>query len=189
MRIAISGTHQIGKTTLSNDFIKTHPEYVIQQEPYHILQDEHGIEFSEQPTLECLITQLDYSIELLNKSSNVKNIIFDRCPVDFIAYAMYITDENFTDINDSAIAEKFPEIKDALENLDLIVFLPITKGYDMDDVYHEDAEYRQAIDRNFRKLYFDEVCDIFPGYQQPKIIELYGNRNERLKKLESYLKI
>ena len=188
MRIAISGTHQIGKTTLINDFVKSHPEYEFKPEPYHILQDEHGIEFSQDPTMDCLLTQLDFSIDLLNKSGNSKNIIFDRCPVDFIAYAMYITDEEHTYVNDSIIAEKFPAIKEALENLDLIVFLPITKSYEMDDVHHEDIEYRQAIDRNFRKLYFDEVCDIFPGYQQPKIIELYGNRNDRIKKLEAYLK-
>ena len=58
MRIAVSGTHFIGKSTLIEDFIKQHPEYKCELEP-------------------------------LNESASKQNIIFDRCPVDFMVYAMW----------------------------------------------------------------------------------------------------
>lgn len=88
MRIAVSGTHFMGKSTLINDFIKTHPEYRCKVEAYYKLQDEETMELSLEPTLDSLIEQLDYSIEQLNSCANECNIIFDRCPIDYIAYAI-----------------------------------------------------------------------------------------------------
>jgi len=116
MRIAVSDTHFMGKSTLINDFIKTHPEYKYESEPYYQLE-EQGFEFSLEPTLECFLKQLDYSIEQLSQTANEHDIIYDRCPVDFIAYAMYIADQEFTDINESYIAERFPLVKEALNTL------------------------------------------------------------------------
>jgi hypothetical protein len=40
MRIAVSGTHFIGKSTLIEDFITAHPDYTCEIEPYYKLQDE-----------------------------------------------------------------------------------------------------------------------------------------------------
>lgn len=42
MCIAISGTHCVGKTTLIEDFIKIHPEYHNEVEPYYALQEEQA---------------------------------------------------------------------------------------------------------------------------------------------------
>jgi len=144
------------------------------------------MELSLEPSLDSLLEQLDYSIEQLNKNANERNIIFDRCPIDFIAYAMCITVQDSIDINDSEVYEKFPEIKAALNHLDLIVFLPITKEH---LIYYteENPGFRKAADKNFKKIYRDDICDIFPRYGHPKIIEIWGDRMERIKKLESCL--
>ena len=107
MRIAISGTHFIGKSTLIEDFIKKHPNYRCEIEPYYKLQDEKAMELSLAPSLDSLIEQLDYSIKQLNQCKNDRNVIFDRCPVDFIAYAMCATDQDAIDINDSEISDSF----------------------------------------------------------------------------------
>jgi hypothetical protein len=90
------------------------------------------------------------------------------------------------DINESEVAERFPDIKEALNHLDLIVFLPITKE-NFIDYPEENPTYRKAADKNFKKLYRDEICNIFPKYGHPKIIEISGDRASRIKKLESYL--
>lgn len=186
MRIAVSGTHFIGKTTLIEDFIKHHPEYKVELEPYYKLQEEKEMELALEPSLDSLLEQLDYSIEQVNQSANEKNIIFDRCPVDFIAYAMCALAEDELDINDTEIAERFDDVKDALNNLDLIIFLPITKENSI-EYSEENPGYRKKADKYFKKIYRDEICDIFPRYGHPKIIELWGDRAERIKKLESYL--
>ena len=186
MRIAVSGTHFIGKSTLIKDFIEKHPEYKSEAEPYYKLQDEHAIGSLLEPCLDSFIEQLDYSIKQLNECAKEQNIIFDRCPVDFLAYAMRELARESIDINDSEVWDKFPAIKTALNNLDLIIFLPITKENSI-EYTEENPAYRKAIDKCFKKLYRDEICDIFPRYNHPKIIEIAGNETTRLKILESYL--
>jgi hypothetical protein len=186
MRIAVSGTHFIGKSTLISDFIKAHPEYTTEVEPYYKLQEEGVMELALEPSLESLTEQLNYSIQQINQNSK-QNIIFDRCPVDFIAYAMCAVEQDNIDIDDTEVSERFPEIKEALSNLDLIIFLPISKENSI--IYSEDnPEYRKLADKCFKKLYRDEYCDIFPGFNHPRIIEVAGDRNTRLKIVESYLK-
>lgn len=186
MRIAVSGTHFMGKSTLIEDFIKTHPEYRCEIEPYYKLQEEKAMEFALEPSLDSLLEQLDYSIEQMNQCSKETNVIFDRCPIDFIAYAMCITDQEDTDINDSEIAERFLDVKAALNHLDIIVFLPITKEHTI-TYTEENPVYRKKADQCFKRLYRDEVCDIFPRYGHPRIIEIWGDRATRIKKLASYL--
>ena len=43
--------------------------------------------------------------------------------MDYIAYAMCVAEQESIDINDSEIAERFPKVKEALNNLDSIIFL------------------------------------------------------------------
>jgi len=186
MRIAVSGTHFIGKSTLIEDFIKKHPEYQSEIEPYYKLQNKKSIELSLESSLDSLLEQLDYSIHQLNECKNEKNVIFDRCPVDFIAYAMCALDEDDIDVNDSEISERFPDIKATLNNLDLILFLPITKENSI-DYTEENPTYRKLADKCFKKLYREGNCDIFPRYNHPKVIEIYGDRLTRIKTVESHL--
>jgi deoxyadenosine/deoxycytidine kinase len=61
MRIAVSGTHGMGKSTLAEDFVERHPEFVLEPEPYYVLQEQFGIDFAEEPTQESFITQLEYT--------------------------------------------------------------------------------------------------------------------------------
>lgn len=187
MRIAVSGTHCIGKTTLINDFINSHPEYHSEIEPYYTLQEEQGITFSEDPSLDCMLTQLDYSLLRLEALSTQKNFILDRCPVDFIAYALAILENEDANISDSIISDKFDEVKNTLRNLDLIVFLPITKDVPIIHMDDDEIAFRKNVDKAFKKIYRDEILDIFPGYQQPKIVEIEGSRQTRMNILESYL--
>jgi len=184
MRIAVSGTHFVGKSTLIEDFIQKHPEYKTQQEPYYQLQDEQPIEFSLEPSVESFIEQLDRSIEQLNDCADIENFILDRCPIDFLAYAMCALDQDSIDIHDSEIAERFAEIKDALDQLDLIVFIPLTNEIEYTE---ENPEYRQTADKYFKNLYRDEVCDVFPRFNHPRIVEITGDREKRVRILESYL--
>lgn len=186
MHIAVSGTHYIGKSTLIDDFIKLHPEYTIEIEPFYQLQDEQEMEFSLEPTIESLIEQLDFSIEQINQCANMENVIFDRCPIDFIAYALCTLENDEVDIHDSEISERFPQIKEALNQLDIIVFLPITHEHRI-EYLEENPTYRLAVDRAFKKIYREDICDVFPRYGHPQIIELWGDRSSRIKKLDACL--
>jgi len=50
MRIAVSGTHSVGKSTFVWDFIKAHPEYIREEEPYRALRDNYDIKFGKDST-------------------------------------------------------------------------------------------------------------------------------------------
>jgi hypothetical protein len=116
--------------------------------------------------------------------------MINLCSIFFIFLEFLI--DNLTQIrhkntyNDSEISERFSDIKLALNNLDLIVFLPIKSEYSIEHT-EENPAYRKLTDKFFKKIYRDSICDIFPRYNHPKIIELSGDRIARLKKLENYL--
>ena len=102
--------------------------------------------------LESLIEQLDYSIEQLSNAYD-KSVIFDRAPIDYVAYAMYIAHQDSFDINDSEISERFIQIKEVLTNLDLII--PITKEYFIE--YTEENPYhRKAVDKYLKEIYRED---------------------------------
>ena len=50
MRVAISGTHGCGKSTLIDAFLLSHGDYLHEPEPYEVLQDLYGEVFGAEPT-------------------------------------------------------------------------------------------------------------------------------------------
>jgi len=176
----------MGKTTLINDLTNKYQDYNSEDEAYYNLLNEKDHETTQEPTLENLIEQLDFSIKKINKYDDSENIIFDRCPIDFISYAMINAAEEQIDLNEYEIAERFPEIIETMQTLDLVIFLPITK--DNKIVYtEENPTYRDKADLNFKKIYHEDKYNLFPEYNHPKIIEIWGDPITRVKKIESYI--
>ena len=85
MRIAISGTHFSGKSTLIATLLKQFPNFTSVEEPY-ILLEEQGYKFSNPPSVEDFEQQLEFSVRSIMESRN--NTFFDRCPLDCLAYAL-----------------------------------------------------------------------------------------------------
>ena len=52
MRVAISGTHGCGKSTLIDAFLLDHRDYLHEPEPYEALQDLYGEAFGAEPSSE-----------------------------------------------------------------------------------------------------------------------------------------
>jgi thymidylate kinase len=117
MKIAITGTHRSGKTTLVDKLQECLPEYVCKAEAYYELE-ERGNVFSEIPTLEDYILQLEHSIEQI--SAREKNLIFDRCPLDMLAYI-----QATTEFKNANIQSLYHRVKNALTQIDILVFVPI----------------------------------------------------------------
>ena len=84
MRIAITGTHGSGKTTLIADFVAANPGYESIAEPYWLLVQQ-GTVFADGPTIADLEEQLAQSCTLILAATQ-DDVVFDRCPLDFIAY-------------------------------------------------------------------------------------------------------
>ena len=156
MRIAISGTHFSGKSTLVEALSEVLPHYTTVEEPYYLLAEE-GYEFAELPSLEDFEHTLERSIENLDES--VQNVIFDRCPADILGYLLTHADAEAFDLE-----EWLPRVKIALRKLDLIVFLPIEKPDRIVLPLSQDAAYRLRVDEEA------------PGDHPGELIRLRGGR-------------
>ncbi len=191
MRIAISGTHSMGKSTTVDDFLKAHPEYIHELEPYRALRDDHEFHFAKQSTRYCIQVQLDWLFDRMKRYAAGDNVIYDRCPVDFIPYSLYTDKYGLTDLNLTYIERAVPVIRESLQYLDIIVFLPITDKHlvelEDDHIRPIEAEYRQEVDEYFKSVYRELIYDILPKNNPPKILELWGSREERIKKIKALL--
>lgn len=134
MRTAFTGSHRVGKTTLAEEIAESLPDYEFINEPYLQLE-EQGYLFSEIPTSDDYIEQFNFSVEQIRNSDD--NVIFDRCPLDLLAYIYAINKKK----NISALYE---EMTNAIAGIDLLVFVPIEtvdiiicQESDLPDLRHE----------------------------------------------------
>lgn len=115
MRIAFTGSHRVGKTTLAEKIADHLPGYDFRHEPYLQLE-EMGYLFSAIPTLDDYFKQFDYAVEQIGNSEN--DVLFDRCPLDILAYIYAISKGEITQA-------RYKEMTEAMSQIDTLVFVPI----------------------------------------------------------------
>lgn len=116
MRVAVCGSHRVGKTLLIENLQKSLPHYDFKEEAYYELEQE-GFAFSDVPTVQDYIIMLEHSIQQINESSD--NVILDRCPIDMLAYIEAVRASSFD------IQLLYQRVQDAMNEIDLLVFVPI----------------------------------------------------------------
>jgi len=170
MRIAISGTHFSGKSTLVEALSEALPQYTTVEEPYHLLLEE-GYEFAELPSLEDFELQLERSIELVDE--NAPNVVLDRCPADILGYLLTHIDAEAFDL------EKWlPRVQAAIRKLDLVVFLPIEEPDRIVLPLQEDAAYRQRVDEKLKEIFLENSF----GFEVD-VLEVTGNTQTRVERV------
>ena len=111
--------------------------------------------------------------------------------MDYIAYSQYTADKGTTDIDDAFVEAMVPRVRETLRRLDLLVFVPMTDLWpvDMEDdgIRPVDLPYRAEVDAIFKQIYRDKRYDVMPKHDAPKLIELWGSREERLERLDQAL--
>ena len=190
MRIAISGSHSLGKSTLVWDWVKQHPQYTREEEPFRALDSEmYDIQFRQESNRLHNGIQMYYNASRVNLYSSINDcVIFDRAPVDYIAYSQYTADKATTDIDDAFVAAMVPRVRETLQRLDLVVFVPMTDRWPVeledDGIRPVDLPYRAEVDAIFKQIYRDEHFSVMPEMNRPKLIELWGSREQRLERLQ-----
>ena len=190
MRIAISGSHSLGKSTLVWDWVKQHPQYMREEEPFRALDGEmYDIRFRQESNRLHNGIQMYYNASRVNLYSSINDcVIFDRAPVDYIAYSQYTADKATTDIDDAFVAAMVPRVRETLQRLDLVVFVPMTDRWPVeledDGIRPVDLPYRAEVDAIFKQIYRDERFSVMPEMNRPKLIELWGSREQRLERLQ-----
>ena len=174
MRIAVSGAHLTGKTTLAGQLSYQLKGYSLLEEPYYELL-EQGHEFSDLPGIEDFEMQLDESVNQIKSSG--ENTIFDRCPLDFLSYIQVHKDSRFFDINNWK-----EKIDDAMAQLDLVVFVPVENPDIITSSHCEYPELREEVNSGIRNLIYD--YELKSGF---KAIEVSGNINNRLNRILGFI--
>ena len=194
MRIAISGTHSQGKSTFVHDWIKHHDHYIREEEPFRALHEEgYDIRFRQESTKLHNGIQTNYNIRrLMSYQQDSDCVIFDRCPVDYIAYSQYTANYGTTDINNEFVESLAARVRDSLQNLDLLIFLPITSQWPVamenDEIRPIDLPYRDEVDAIFKQIYREERFSVMPINNPPVFLELWGGREDRLNSLEQAIR-
>jgi hypothetical protein len=169
VRIAISGSHRVGKTTLAEALVDALPGYELVPEPYHQLEEE-GYEFEEIPSLEDFERQLDRSIQ--NVSESGPNVVFDRCPLDILGYLL-----THDDADAFAIEEWMPRVRESVAKLDLMVFVPI-EDPDRVAVPRAEARLRAEVDDVLRDIVEGDSYDL-----ELDVIAVEGTAAARLRQV------
>jgi thymidylate kinase len=170
MRIAISGTHRSGKSSLVEALRARLPKYVCVEEPYHALEEE-GFEFSHPPALEDFEAQLEWSVERLGEEDE-SHALFDRCPADVLAYIAQHEDADAFDLEDW-----LPRVRAAVDTLDLIVFVPI-ESPDRIAFSRADDEpgSRSRVDEQLREILVEDSYGFGAA-----VLEVEGTLDQRLR--------
>ena len=196
MRIAISGTANLGKSTLVQDFLQEWNMYGREVKTYRDVLNEKQLPHSKKTTKESQKAILDYMVDTLKEFKKGDKVIFDRCPLDNLVYSMWAMSQEDSDIDEDFIDECIPIVKEALTNLDIIFFIPITKFNKIDiedDGFREtDKQYIKEIDNFFKVLqrhYHEHPQDnpFFPRDDSPALIEVFGSREERINMIKLYI--
>lgn len=115
MKIALTGSHKVGKTTLAEKLQESLHDYIFVPEPYEELE-EKGMLFAETPKLEDFILQLNHALEA--SSMDEPDVVFDRCPLDLLAYIYVIG-------GPEASKNFYMKVREAMTDIDLFILVPI----------------------------------------------------------------
>lgn len=144
MRVAVSGTHRAGKSSLVEALSARLPGYRVIDEPYASLEDE-GYEFSDPPAIEDFEAQLARSLALAGELP--ADALVDRCPLDFVAYLRAL-DEDY-DVDADAL-------RDAMAAFDLVVVVTIESPERIAVSASEDRRLRRRVDEQIRAIVLED---------------------------------
>jgi len=174
-----------------NDWVGAHPEFRREEEPYRALalNGPYEILFRELSTRLHNGIQLYYNISRVNRYSSADDdVIFDRAPVDYLAYSQYTANRGTTDIDSAFVASMVPVVRESLDHLDILAFVPKSEAWpvemEADGIRPVDHAYRDEVDAIFKQIYREGRFAVMPAVHPPLMLELVGSRNQRLDQLQ-----
>lgn len=190
MRIAVSGTTKTGKSCYIQDFLDIWSEYKTPDKSYRdILDDTSDLRVGET-TQDIQKSILDHMCEKHEKYTPTSKVLFDRCPLDNLAYTFWAYDKGKVD--EDFVGESVERVREAMKCLDIILFFPISKTSPIDYKFTEEqAIFRSEVDNIFKVFYNQWMnnpdCGFFDPRDKPAIIEIFGTRQQRIALTRMYL--
>ncbi len=139
----------MGKSTLLERAAGILPGHATMDEPYYLLESE-GYEGADPPSIEDFEAQLERSLVVMEERE--PNVLFDRSPVDILAYLLSHEDAALFEADDW-----LGRIHEAVRTLGLVVFVPVEDRDRIPLPAHEDREYRLAVHEKLQSLLEDDA--------------------------------
>jgi len=166
MRIAISGSHDTGKSTLVALLAERLTRHAVVEELYYTLLEE-GQVFPAAPTPEDYELMLERSTAVVSGETR-RDVVFDRCPADYLAYLGVTTRDIAT------LRDWFGPVRAAIDALDLVVFVPIEEPDRVSRDAIDAPRLRRRVDLWLRELLIDNSLR-----GRVNVIEVSGSPTER----------
>jgi hypothetical protein len=182
MRVAVSGSHSTGKSTLIAAFLAQRPEYAHEPEAYEELADDIALLTSEGPDIEGLTALLVHAVSTVGRQGPGAAVIFERSPVDYLAYAA-ATRSIARDERDEFIRTYVPIVRAAVCSLDLIALLPAAREGPVASRPGEDDRFRKRVDEALRRALIDDDYDLFAADPAPRVVEFAAVPDRQLPEL------
>jgi hypothetical protein len=176
VRIAITGTHGVGKSTLVEGLRLRLPGHDAIKEPFYTLA-EAGFAFELPPTTEQFALLVSESVRAL--SLKRRNVVFDRCPLDYLAYLIALSGQ-------PAFSSEtwHAGIREVISSLDLLVYLPLNTIVRSELPPAELEDLRSSADAILRRLVIDDELALSSGVQ---VLELDGRLDDRVERILAHL--
>jgi hypothetical protein len=168
MRVGISGTHGTGKSTLATALCARLPGHAVADEPYYQLE-EQGYEFGFPPSPEDYRALLACSLHSLTASPPLSGVVFDRTPLDYLAYLAGAGADPETEADPAALRLAFAR-------LDLLVITPITAETERVLPPAELPGLRAQVNDALLELVYDDPLN---AWEHIPVLELTGPLDRR----------
>jgi hypothetical protein len=171
MRIVVSGTHASGKTTLIDDFLDGHPEYERWGDPFEF------VDFAlDEPDASSFSEQLVASARRLLAGGAQRDVIVERGPIDFLAYLAALETLGRGGRSAAAFEQGVELTSRAMDEVDLLVILPLQHRDGPGAADNEDLALRSAVNEALLEL--SEDAELTGN--RARVIEVVGDRATRL---------
>ena len=184
MIISVIGTQCIGKSTFIKDFITTCPKFTIPEIDYRNVIEKNNLKLNRQGdhrSQQFLFDFMKDQVLELAKDQD-KFYIVDRSLVDVVAYSMWLYDNRPEVFTEDQICEMIVDMQKYVNVYKYLIYIPLAMCNDViveDDKFRDtNVEYRKNIDSNFKYILDTYYTDL------PPIIEVFGNRTERIEMLQ-----
>jgi predicted ATPase len=195
VKIAIIGAQATGKTTLIEEFLKQWPMYKRPEKTYRDIIKEQNIQLNKQGTKDSQKAILNALVDEIQQASATeeKFIIFDRCPIDNIAYTLWHYAKDTPGFDSEFIIDSKTIAAISLKHIDVIFYLPIRKEIPILEKENReiDLTFREEIDNIYASLvnsYEKNTGAFFPLEDCPAVIRLEGPPDLRVPQMKLYIK-
>jgi predicted ATPase len=194
MRIAFSGTANTGKTTLIKNFLAVWSQYKTPEKTYRDIIEEKKLVHSSNTTKESQWEILDFMIDQLQTIDKKSKVVFDRCPLDNLAYTLWAYEKGLPDFDKEFVEKCITLTKESMRHIDVIFLLKYDKDIKIqaDGTRDTNLDFIKEIDHIFTALYEQyyqnpEADIFFPKHDSPGIIVLPANPQSRIDIISEYI--